>query len=58
MRCFKSPDGWLMSHNQYVLDCSFTAQAADLGNAMGQLQSGVGLASNHPLFRKMDRRSS
>ncbi len=58
IRCVKTPEGWLMARNQYVLDYNFTAQVTDLGDAMGQLQSGVGLASNHPLYRKLDRTSS
>jgi hypothetical protein len=58
MRCEQSPSGWLMSHNQYVLDYNFTAQVTDLGDAMGQLQSGVGLAHDHRLYRKLDRPSS
>ena len=42
-----------MSRSEYILDYNFTAEVNDLGDAMEQLQSGVGLDMNDKLFRKL-----
>lgn len=44
---------WLISASTYILDYNFTADMPDLGDAMGDLQSGVGLDALHPLFRSL-----
>ena len=42
-----------MSRSEYILDYNFTSEVNDLGDAMEQLQSGVGLDTNDKLFRKL-----
>ena len=44
---------WRMSRSEYVLDHHFVAPMPPLGDAMGELQLGTGLDSNHPLFRTL-----
>ena len=47
---------WQISASQYVLDYNFTADMPDLGDAMGALQSGVGLDALHPFFRRLHQK--
>ena len=49
----KTNQDWLMSRSEYILDYNFTTEVNDLGDAMEQLQSGVGLDMNDKLFRKL-----
>ena len=44
---------WKMSRSEYVLDHHFSTTMPPLGDAMGELQSGTGLDSMHPLFRSL-----
>lgn len=53
IKCARTQSGWLMSHNTYILDYNFKSDVSDLGDAMGQLHSGVGMDLNHPLYRML-----
>jgi len=47
--------GWRMSRSEFILDYNYTTEMPDLGDAMGELQSGMGLNATSPLFRKLHR---
>ena len=51
----KIEQDWLMSRSEYILDYNFTSEVSDLGDAMDQLQSGVGLDMNNKLYRKLHK---
>ena len=51
----KIEQDWLMSRSEYILDYNFTSEVSDLGDAMDQLQSGVGLDMNDKLYRKLHK---
>ena len=42
-----------MSRSEYILDYNFSSEFSNLGDAMDQLQSGIGLNMNSELFRKL-----
>ena len=44
-----------MSRSEYILDYNFTSEVSDLGDAMDQLQSGVGLDMNDKLYRGLHK---
>ena len=43
----------LMSRSEYILDYNFSSEFSNLGDAMDQLQSGIGLDMSNALFRKL-----
>ena len=49
----KVENDWLMSRSEYILDYNFSSEFSDLGDAMDQLQSGIGLDMSNALFRKL-----
>ena len=49
----KFESDWLMSRSEYILDYNFSSEFSNLGDAMDQLQSGIGLNMNSKLFRKL-----
>ena len=49
----KFESDWLMSRSEYILDYNFSSEFSNLGDAMDQLQSGIGLNMNSELFRKL-----
>ena len=51
----KTEQGWQMSRSEYILDYNFTSEISDLGDAMDQLQSGVGLTFKDKLYRRLYR---
>jgi len=54
----KTNQGWLMSRSEYILDYNFTSEVSDLGDAMDQLQSGVGLNFEDKLYRRLYSKNS
>ena len=42
-----------MSRSEYILDYNFSSEFSNLGDAMDQLQSGIGLDMSNALFRKL-----
>ena len=51
----KTEQGWQISRSEYILDYNFTSEISDLGDAMDQLQSGVGLNLKSKLYRRLYR---
>ena len=54
-------DGYISSPNaeemsEYILDYNFSSEVSDLGDAMDQLQSGVGLNLQSKLYRKLHKK--
>ena len=49
----KVENDWLMSRSEYILDYNFSSEFSNLGDAMDQLQSGIGLDMSNALFRKL-----
>jgi len=47
-----------MSRSEYILDYNFTSEISDLGDAMDQLQSGVGLNLEDKLYRRLYSKNS
>ena len=47
---------WLMSRSEYILDYNFSSEVSDPGDAMDQLQSGVGLNLQNELYRKLNKK--
>ena len=54
----KTNQDWLMSRSEYILDYNFTSEISDLGDAMDQLQSGVGLNLEDKLYRRLYNKNS
>ena len=54
----KTNQDWLMSRSEYILDYNFTSEISDLGDAMDQLQSGVGLNLEDKLYRRLYSKNS
>lgn len=54
----KTNQAWLMSRSEYILDYNFTSEVSDLGDAMDQLQSGVGLNFEDKLYRRLYSKNS
>ena len=54
----KTNQDWLMSRSEYILDYNFTSEVSDLGDAMDQLQSGVGLNLEDKLYRRLYSKNS
>ena len=54
----KTNQDWLMSRSEYILDYNFTSEVSDLGDAMDQLQSGVGLNFEDKLYRRLYSKNS
>tara|TARA_B110000238_G_C16138185_1_gene444894 strand:+ start:4259 stop:4552 length:294 start_codon:yes stop_codon:yes gene_type:complete len=52
----KTNKDWLMSRSEYILDYNFSSEVSDLGDAMDQLQSGVGLNLQNELYRKLNKK--